>query len=569
MDRRVIVAIALMIVIAILPSLIWPPKQPVRRLDGQSDSISSPTAKAESVQAAAAPVAPAPTAPAPLTAKPSSRPDLPADTVWVTSSLYRLGFSTRGGTLVSAQLARYRSYAAGDSASLAQLVPSGHPFLSHRVVVGTDTVSFTDLAFTPSAQVVRVGADPAAVTFTATRGPVTFTLTYRFLPDQYRLSVEGHVSSLSAGGAQVLVGLGNGLRNTELDSLTTFRDYAVVTKSTKTEKQGFASIKEGERMVLNGPFEWAGIKSKYFLLAALALEENQPQFGGVVAVGGPRPDSTKSFFGGKSGVATQAAVWLTLPTPPAGNFRYDLYLGPLEHRDLAALGHDLDDANPYGGFLRPLIKPVSEVAFYILLWMHERLHLAYGLALIVFGILIRVLLWPLNQKAMESSIRMQAVAPLIKEVQAKHKNDPTKLQQETMRLYKEHQVNPLGGCLPMLIPMPVLFALFFVFANTIEFRGAPFLWLPDLSRADPYLIIPLLMGLSMFGLSKIGQIGVPPNPQTKTMLYMMPVMMTFIFLRLSSGLNLYYLVSNLCSIPQQWMIAQRRLREQGKRALSS
>src|SRR5437762_13777727 len=84
-----------------------------------------------------------------------------------------------------------------------------------------------------------------------------------------------------------------------------------------------------------------------------------------------------------------------------------------------------------------------------------------------------------------------------------------------MKLYKEHNVNPFGGCLPMLLPMPVLFALFFVFANTIEFRGVAFLWLPDLSRPDPYYIIPIVMGLSMFVLSKVGQIGMPPNPQTK------------------------------------------------------
>jgi len=117
----------------------------------------------------------------------------------------------------------------------------------------------------------------------------------------------------------------------------------------------------------------------------------------------------------------------------------------------------------------------------------------------------------------------------------------------------------------MLLPMPVLFALFFVFANTIEFRGVPFLWLPDLSRADPYYIIPIVMGLSMFVLSKVGQIGMPPNPQTKMMLYFMPAFMTLLFLNFASGLNLYYAVSNIFSIPQQYLIAQRRLREQGKR----
>jgi len=174
---------------------------------------------------------------------------------------------------------------------------------------------------------------------------------------------------------------------------------------------------------------------------------------------------------------------------------------------------------------------------------------------------VRVLLWPLNQKAMESGIRMQAVAPLIKEIQDRYKNDPERLQREMLRIYKEHKVNPFGGCLPMLLPMPVLLALFFVFANTIEFRGVPFLWLPDLSRHDPLFIIPVAMGLSMFGLSKVGQIGVPPNPQTKMMVYFMPVMMTVLFLNFASGLNLYYAAQNLFSIPQQYMIAKRRLRE--------
>jgi YidC/Oxa1 family membrane protein insertase len=112
----------------------------------------------------------------------------------------------------------------------------------------------------------------------------------------------------------------------------------------------------------------------------------------------------------------------------------------------------------------------------------------------------------------------------------------------------------------MLLPMPVLFALFFVFGNTIELRGASFLWLPDLSRPDPLYIIPLVMGLSMFGLSKVGQMGMPPNPQARMMLYIMPVMMTFLFLNFASGLNLYYAVSNIASIPQQWILARERQR---------
>jgi len=197
--------------------------------------------------------------------------------------------------------------------------------------------------------------------------------------------------------------------------------------------------------------------------------------------------------------------------------------------------------------------------------MHDLPALAYGWVLVVFGRLVRALRWPLNQKAMESSLRMQAVAPIMKQNQDRHKNDPERLQREMMRLYKEHNVSPFGGCLPMLLPMPVLFALFFVFANTIAFRGVPFLWLPDLSRPDPFYIIPIVMGLSMFVLSKVGQIGMPPNPQTKMMLYFMPAFLTLLFLNFASGLNLYYAVSNIFSIPQQYLIAMRRLRDQGKK----
>src|SRR5207247_1159872 len=265
-----------------------------------------------------------------------------------------------------------------------------------------------------------------------------------------------------------------------------------------------------------------GDQSKYFFAATMAIQENQPQFGGVVVVGGDRPAK----------IASRAAVWATLPVPPGGEFRYDVYVGPLEHHRLAALGHGLDDANPYGwSFFRPLIHPVSLWVVAILTWMHDQMGLAYGWVLIFFGILVRLLLWPLNQKAMASQLRMQAAAPLLKDAQERYKDSPEKLQKEMMRIYKEYNVNPFGGCLPMFLPLPVLFALFFVFANTIEFRGVPFLWLPDLSRPDPLYIIPVVMGLTMFAVSKVGQIGMPPNPQTKMLLYFMPAFLTFVFLR--------------------------------------
>jgi len=557
-ERRVILAVLLMLIIAVLPSILFPPKKTADRgTGGRPDSTAG--------TAAAAPE------PAAMPAQPSAGPPVrtsagtPAETVWVTSPLYRLGFTTRGGALVRAELLNYRSFAKADSGRPVQLVRDGVPLLAYRRTGGGgDTTLMSDWSLTPSATRVQVGSEGATLTFTGARDGARFALEYRFFPAEYRFAVRGRMEGFGPAGATLLLGMGDGLRSVEADSMDDFRHYAVVTKATKTQRTDFGSVKPGERKILDGPFEWTGIKSKYFFTAALAVEENEPRFGATIVEGGPRTASASSLFG-RSAVATRAAVAVTLPVPPAGAFDYQVYVGPLEYRRLSQLGHDLDDANPYGGFLQPIIQPVSVLVVNILIWMHDQLRLAYGWVLIIFGILVRLLLWPLNQRAMESSIRMQAVAPLLKQVQERYKNEPERLQREMMKLYKEHNVNPFGGCLPMLLPMPVLFALFFVFANTIEFRGVAFLWLPDLSRPDLYYIIPIVMGLSMFVLSKVGQIGMPPNPQTKMMLYFMPAFLTLLFLNFASGLNLYYAVSNIFSIPQQYLIARRRLREQGKR----
>jgi len=556
-ERRVILAVLLMLIVAVLPSILFPPKKPADRgTGGRPDSTAG--------SAAAAPE------PAAMPAQPSAglpvRPPAgtPAETVWVTSPLYRLGFTTRGGALVRAELLNYRSFAKADSGRPVQLVRDGVPLLAYRRTGGGgDTTLMSDWSLTPSATRVQVGSEGATLTFTGARDGARFALDYRFFPAEYRFAVRGRMEGFGPAGATLLLGMGDGLRSVEADSMDDFRHYAVVTKATKTQRTDFGSVKPGERRILDGPFEWTGIKSKYFFTATLAVEENEPRFGATIVEGGPRTVSASSLFG-RSAVATRAAVAVTLPVPPAGAFDYQVYVGPLEYRRLSQLGHDLDDANPYGGFLQPIIQPVSVLVVNILIWMHDQLRLAYGWVLIIFGILVRLLLWPLNQRAMESSIRMQAVAPLLKQVQERYKNEPERLQREMMKLYKEHNVNPFGGCLPMLLPMPVLFALFFVFANTIEFRGVAFLWLPDLSRPDPFYIIPIVMGLSMFVLSKVGQIGMPPNPQTKMMLYFMPAFLTLLFLNFASGLNLYYAVSNIFSIPQQYLIARRRLREQGK-----
>jgi YidC/Oxa1 family membrane protein insertase len=183
--------------------------------------------------------------------------------------------------------------------------------------------------------------------------------------------------------------------------------------------------------------------------------------------------------------------------------------------------------------------------------------------------MMRVVLFPLNQKAMRAQIKNMAVQPLIQEIQKKHKDNPEKLQKEMMKLYKEHGFNPLGGCLPMLLPWPVLIALFFVFQNTIELRGVSFLWLPDLSAPDPYFILPVFLGLSMFLLQWVSMRSMPQtNQQMKMMMYFMPIMMVFIFFQLASGLNLYYATANIATLPQQMYIAGERKKAQAKAPLT-
>ena len=274
--------------------------------------------------------------------------------------------------------------------------------------------------------------------------------------------------------------------------------------------------------------------------------------------------------GPRSGrIANDVETWVTMPVGPDGRYHYQLYLGPQTHQTLSPLGRDLDRATTYGWIFKPIVMPVAGWFTRLFIWMHENLRMSYGVVLIVFGILVRLVLWPLNQKAMKSQVAMMAVQPLLQDLREKHKNDPQKQQQEMMRIYKEHNVNPLGGCLPLLLPMPVLLALFFVFSRAIELRGTPFLWLPDLALRDPLYITPIVMGLSMYALSKLSSMGMPPNPQTKMLTIFMPIMMTVLFLNFASGLNLYYAVSNIVSLPQQWLINKSRTAEMARRKVST
>jgi YidC/Oxa1 family membrane protein insertase len=553
MDRRTVWAILLMMAIAIAPAIF------IKR-SARTNPAGSTTADSTAPAPAAATAAPAPSATADTVraTRDSSATGVSGnaaaaarvDTVRVTSPLYTYGVSTAGGRLVEARLRRYRSMAPEDSGATAQILPKDSRLLGLTLVTGGDTIPLEDWSFTASADSITV-AGPTPLHLSGQRGPVKVDLTYTFVPEDYRIKVDGRVSGVGPNGGTLLVGMGPTLANTEANLVENHRALAVVTRRNEAERADFSGLTPGETRTVSGPLDWAAIKSKYFVTGVLDYDSAGGRISGATITA--RPTTEKH--------PTEADVRLSIPLPPTGEFGYTTYAGPMEYDRLGRLDRGFDDVNPYGwpGF-RTIIRPVAEGVRWLLVWMHEHLHLAYGLVLVFFGILVRLLLWPLNQKAMRANMQLQAVQPLMKDIQERHKNDPQKMQQEMFKLYKEYNVNPLGGCWPMLLPMPVLFALFFVFQNTIELRGASVLWLPDLSRPDPLYIIPVIMGLSMWGLSKVGQIGMEPNPQMKMMLYVMPIMMTFLFLNFASGLNLYYAVSNIASIPQQWMLARERLK---------
>lgn len=538
MDRRIVLAILLMMVIAIVPAALF--KQP-------------PAPRPVGVDSTSVAVPPPQTA-TPLPAVEPLDTVGPADTVRVTSSLYTYEFSTRGGRMIAARLHAYRSMVPADKGADVQLLRPGSDLLALTLVTGRDSLSLADWTFTPSTSSLAVTDGPAILTMTAERSGVRVMMTYTFHPQSYRLDVTGQVDGFGPNGGVMAVGLGPGLRNADSDSVEHLRTLGVVTKANDTHNTSISSLKLGEPKALSGPFDWVAVKSKYFVTGLFAYDTLSTGPGSIGGVQLVATDSLRSKPGA-------ARIQATLPVPGAGQVSFALYAGPMEHDRLKAMGRDFDDVNPYGWpGLRTLIRPVAVGARWLLVWMHDNLALSYGAVLIIFGVMVRVLLWPLNQKAMRSSMAMQAVQPLIKELQDKYKKDPQKLQQEMFKLYKEHHVNPMGGCWPMLLPMPILFALFFVFQNTIELRGAPFLWISDLSRADPFYVIPALMGLSMFVVSKIGQAGLPSNPQSKMLLYIMPAMMTFLFANFASGLNLYYACQNIASIPQQMLLARERKR---------
>jgi YidC/Oxa1 family membrane protein insertase len=576
MERRVLLAVVLSIGLIFLVNTLFPPVQPPP-VPPAADSVALPTGedgiaagvdtgglldrdadpargRPPDADDAADEVAADDRPDRDAAARIAGTEDLDADTIVVRSELYEYAFSTRGASIVGARLLNFRSYADGDAESApVELVPEGGRFFDYGIVVGGDTVRLADRSFAPSGPGFELSADTPGdslgFVYEFPGGAARFIVTYHFRHDGYLLDVTGRVEGLENRGYALLSGFGPGLQSNEKNQDEDRGQLAMVTNGEESHVRSLSlgDVEAGAvRPAEGGPFHWVALKNKYFLAAAIAPDEG-PMFGGATIRG------LEAQYQGR--------VSMSMPVPAgSGGFRFGVYMGPQDYGRLDAIGQDLRNVNTYGyKWLQPVIRPLVAIVMPILTWMHTRFDLAYGWVLILFGVLMRVVLFPLYTKSMRAQIGQMRLQPVVQEIRETYKDDPQKMQQEMMRVYKEEGVNPLAGCLPMLLPMPILFTLFFVFQGTIEFRGVPFLWLPDLSLKDPLYIIPVVMGLSMFLLQWIGQRSMSTsNTQMKALMYGMPVFLTFLFANFPSGLNLYYTTSNLASLPQQLYIARER-----------
>ena len=474
------------------------------------------------------------------------------ETTVVTTAVADYRFSNIGAMPLTVDIKAYK--ALDGSTQNVRLASSGGRLLSYRLVLPADTISLSRTPFQLE-KTQTAGSD--LLTYRATVKGIDVAIRYAFVPDSYLVRVSGEVKQAAGITGYVAINMPNNLRSAEADSLDDQNHLAYAVKPERESARGipFNKVDPGERRIEAGPITWVAAKNKYFIVGLLTPAGDTP-FNEVTVTGGVRTGRR----------ATQAEGIAVEPIRN-GPFGFELYTGPQEWRRLLALGRDFENSNPYGGFMQGVVQPFATIVMRILLWMRATLNLSYGWVLVIFGVVIRLLLWPLNQKAMRTSMKMSRLQPELTEIQKRYKSDPQRMQSEMMRIYKEHGMSPfssLSGCLPMLLPMPILFALFFVFQNTIEFRGVPFLWLSDISLKDPLYIVPVLMGLSMFALSIIGMRNSPPNPQAKMMAYVLPVMMTMFFLNLASGLNLYYAIQNITAIPQQWFISNERAKTTAK-----
>ncbi len=287
----------------------------------------------------------------------------------------------------------------------------------------------------------------------------------------------------------------------------------------------------------SGDTKWFGLEDKYFISALI-----------------PRDSSVGSVLFKKLGDEAISAEIQLNPNSGINTHSFSMYAGPKEYDRLSGLNVNLDESIDFGWFVFGSLLPVRMIAkplFYLLRFFYQFTE-NYGIAIILITVLIKALFFPITQKSIKSMKAMSTIQPKIAAIRKQWAKDKEKLNAELMKLYKTEKVNPLGGCLPILIQIPVFISLYNILYTTIELRHAPFfLWVTDLSAKDPYYVLPIVMGATMFLQQYTAPTTMDPT-QAKIMMFL-PGIYTFFFLNFPSGLVLYWLVNNTLTILQQYL----------------
>lgn len=554
MEKRTIIAFALCFLILILWSFLFGSKQervaPPKEEGIREDRIVTGTGPVEkSVLEPSPPI---------LTEQKRDKdliPEAREKEILVETPLYRVVFSSAGAAIKSYQLKEYRLTTDPESppVEIVNLKDIREDFLcfSFNRRASSDQgkvvykVSEEDIRLAP-------GSTPRDLSFDIT-GPdgVSYNQTYRFYPDRYDIDLMINLTNRS--DSQVGGSITASLNNRPPEEKSSYYAFVGIALLLNDELEQIKPKKMKGEKNLSGQIEWMAYENDYFMSAVLPENQQEGSFSGRLLPSGV--------------VAAEYSVPpVTMGPLERVSYRFRLYVGPRDLDILKNIGHKLDKAINFG-FFNPIAKPLH----YTLRFFNQYVH-NYGISIIILTILIKIIFWPLTHKSYKSMKEMQKLQPIMAKIREKYKNNKEQMQRELMGLYKTYKVNPMGGCLPMLIQIPVFFALFRILGNSIELRHAPFmLWINDLSAPDrlfhfpfsiPFMsppygipVLTLLMGASMFIQQKMTP--APGDPAQAKVMMFLPIIFTVMFINFPSGLVLYWLTNNILSIAQQYRIKKR------------
>ena len=490
--------------------------------------------------------------------------NIPEEKINIENDLFKAIISSRsGGSILSFKL---KNYYLTDS-TLVDMVLNGlndkNLFINYSNLSGKNISldhNWTLISNNYNYENIKIKKTPLELIFQTDVNNITVKKILVFYPDKYFININIDLSSLTNTVSQnrALLSWAGGVPMTEPNP----KDESTFYSANISQGQEISKHNKKKNLYLTGETDWVSTRSKYFINAIIPItSSNYAEITSTYnseiysRIKKTDVDNSKLFINGNVPIYNSSIGFESNKLIKA-----IVYLGPLQYDNLKHFNVGLENTMSFG--IAP-IRGIGRAVLSLLTFLYKYIP-NYGLVLIIFSILIKLLVYPLTKKSYQSMKAMTAIQPEIQKLRDKYKNEPQRVSQETLKLYKTHGVNPLGGCLPMLLQMPLLFALFIVFRSTIELRGAPFVfWIDDLSRPDALInlpffiplygdqisILPLIMGISMFIQQKMSTVSA--NPQQKMMTQFMSVFMIILFNQFPSGLNLYYTLFNILTILQQ------------------